>query len=284
MSARPIAGTLATAAAAALPVPAAAGGGARREDTAAAVAAPVAVAVAVSKPASIAPVATASDYESASDDEDPSDLRRSLDPFARSHAHSASAGSIPAPQPKSEFPTRAAAFWDTMQSESGIIDEAVVRRFVFDYGAPEKPAGGRALLWKLLLGYLPWDRRAWPDSLKRSRATYAQFVHELTSNPFAGMDDPLGKHGAASASASAAAPAASSSSSTPSSTRNNLKMVKLGKMEDPLGAGFSSAAASSSAAAAVAANTNNSNSWAKYYGRLPQHRREHEGDRCIFPA
>lgn len=37
----------------------------------------------------------------------------------------------------------------------------------------------------MTLGYLPFDRTQWESELARNRAIYAQFVQELTVNPYA---------------------------------------------------------------------------------------------------
>ncbi|KAH6832639.1 hypothetical protein C2S53_006426 [Perilla frutescens var. hirtella] len=44
-------------------------------------------------------------------------------------------------------------------------------------------AGIRAMVWKLLLGYLPADRSLWPPELAKKRSQYNQFKEELLVNP-----------------------------------------------------------------------------------------------------
>jgi hypothetical protein len=69
------------------------------------------------------------------------------------------------------------------------IPAAAVRAHVHRHGAPDDSSGQRALLWKLLLGYLPWERRQWAATLRRQRAEYQQFVAELVANPYEALDD-----------------------------------------------------------------------------------------------
>ncbi|CAH3024842.1 unnamed protein product, partial [Porites evermanni] len=57
------------------------------------------------------------------------------------------------------------------------IDLKHLKRLCFS-GIPDG-SGIRSLCWKLLLGYLPSQRDLWPETLKRQRSTYRQFVQEI---------------------------------------------------------------------------------------------------------
>ncbi|CAB4383246.1 unnamed protein product [Rhizophagus irregularis] len=49
-------------------------------------------------------------------------------------------------------------------------------------GIPDKP-GIRQLSWKILLGYLPPDKRKWQSVLEEQRSTYYSFVRDLLADP-----------------------------------------------------------------------------------------------------
>ena len=46
-------------------------------------------------------------------------------------------------------------------------------------GIPDECQGLRALLWRMLLGYLPPNRGKWESLLKQNRKNYQEFVHEF---------------------------------------------------------------------------------------------------------
>ncbi|XP_004239858.1 uncharacterized protein [Solanum lycopersicum] len=62
-----------------------------------------------------------------------------------------------------------------------IINLGEVRRLA-SQGIPDGP-GLRAIVWKLLLGYLPTDKALWPTELAKKRPQYKQFKEELLMNP-----------------------------------------------------------------------------------------------------
>eukprot|EP01147_Barroeca_monosierra_P003765 gene3765-6288_t len=61
--------------------------------------------------------------------------------------------------------------------EKDIIDIEALRAFAHA-GIPDRP-GLRALIWKLLLGYLPPERAKWDSVLSAQRATYKEFLSTL---------------------------------------------------------------------------------------------------------
>ncbi|CAG8439485.1 8531_t:CDS:10 [Diversispora eburnea] len=61
------------------------------------------------------------------------------------------------------------------------IDLYKFRHLCF-HGVPDKP-GIRQKSWKILLGYLPPDKRKWTKVLAEQRATYSSFVKDLLSDP-----------------------------------------------------------------------------------------------------
>lgn len=173
-------------------------------------------------------LAVASTYDSATDDDD--DDHHHSNPYQSAaikhtqQSHASSSTSSSSSLKRSEYARRTDEFWSSFDcrnatsSTSRVIDETVVRRYVFDYGAPEKPAGLRGLLWKLFLGYLPWDRSKWRETLNKQRSTYQSFVNELTSNPFADMTGDSDN----------------SNNSNSSSGKSVLRFSKLSAGDDPL--------------------------------------------------
>lgn len=72
-----------------------------------------------------------------------------------------------------------AALLETLNTDSGIaLDQ--VRSLCF-YGIPEECKGLRALLWRLLLGYLPVSPSLWASSLQTHRFNYSLFRQDLLS-------------------------------------------------------------------------------------------------------
>ncbi|CAK0773869.1 hypothetical protein CVIRNUC_004110 [Coccomyxa viridis] len=64
---------------------------------------------------------------------------------------------------------------------AGNINLKQLRRMAF-HGIPEKE-GLRAATWKILLNYLPPERKAWKELLEQKRAAYKQFRQELIIDP-----------------------------------------------------------------------------------------------------
>src|SRR5690606_11475541 len=64
-----------------------------------------------------------------------------------------------------------------------VIPRQEFRDIVFQYGVPDN-GRCRSLTWKLLLGYLPWDKTKWKQAFEDSRKNYAMFVDELYVNPY----------------------------------------------------------------------------------------------------
>ena len=182
-------------------------------------------------------------YESGSDDE--SDLRsqQRSNPYLATLAHISTAASVPAPRPKSDQPKRLQQFWEAFNAKetNGVIDEKIVRAYIYDYGCPEKPSGMRGLIWKLLLGYLSWDRKEWRSQLAKQRQIYQAWVQELINNPFAQFEPTP----SASPSQPSLSPLTNSSSSS-SGAKTSLKFEKISSMDDPL-------------------STKTDSSWSKYY-------------------
>mmetsp|Transcript_17356 Transcript_17356/g.31286 ORF Transcript_17356/g.31286 Transcript_17356/m.31286 type:complete len:406 (+) Transcript_17356:9573-10790(+) len=59
-------------------------------------------------------------------------------------------------------------------------------------GIPDEPRGLRALIWKILLNYLPPDATLWMETLSKQREVYEFFKREFLKNPsLAGIDHPL---------------------------------------------------------------------------------------------
>lgn len=59
-------------------------------------------------------------------------------------------------------------------------------------GVPDEARGLRALVWKLLLDYLPPDSGLWMETLTRQRAVYEHFKREFLKNPsLTDSDHPL---------------------------------------------------------------------------------------------
>mmetsp|Transcript_2365 Transcript_2365/g.3376 ORF Transcript_2365/g.3376 Transcript_2365/m.3376 type:complete len:542 (+) Transcript_2365:125-1750(+) len=85
---------------------------------------------------------------------------------------------VPAPIP---FKVRLDTFKE-MLTKAPIIDKKLVIEHAFTYGAPETP-GYRSILWKLLLGYLPYKRTRWKE-LDKQRELYREWVQELITNPY----------------------------------------------------------------------------------------------------
>ena len=63
---------------------------------------------------------------------------------------------------------------------ASIINESELRRLACG-GLPDDAASSRAVVWRLLLQYLPWPRLAWHDSMNSQRALYQQFIREFTT-------------------------------------------------------------------------------------------------------
>ncbi|KAG0740211.1 hypothetical protein G6F57_004860 [Rhizopus arrhizus] len=74
---------------------------------------------------------------------------------------------------------------DSSEYES-IIDIKTFRNACF-YGIPDEP-GLRSTAWKVLLGYLPPDKRMWTNTLKNQRLCYNNWVVDLLQDP---AEEPL---------------------------------------------------------------------------------------------
>lgn len=175
----------------------------------------------VSSASSSPPLVQGTVSYSSDEDEAGDPRKRRVNPFANTIAQTTDGAHVSRARPKSEFPSRQAEFWRALHAADtqGVIDEGIVRRYLFDYGSPEQPAGLRGLLWKLLLGYLPWDRTRWSASLQGTRAVYDQHVRELTNNPFADM---------------ASTPTGSKASSGGAIVKQTLTFQKVSSFDDPL--------------------------------------------------
>ncbi len=127
------------------------------------------------------------------------------------------------------------------------LPRRAILAFVLHHGVPERPRL-RSIMWKLILGYLPWDRALWKESFARARASYADFVSELTVNPY---DDD-----AADASTAAPAPAPAAAAVAPTKPVRSVQRKAITIGDDPL-SGLTAAvkAADSAAAAAEAGET-----------------------------
>ncbi|KAI9598191.1 rab-GTPase-TBC domain-containing protein [Syncephalis fuscata] len=77
--------------------------------------------------------------------------------------------------------SRFEALLNPCDEENPIIDMEELRRLCFQ-GVPDVP-GMRALCWKLLLNYLPADKRQWDSHLNEQRETYYAFVRDLIVEP-----------------------------------------------------------------------------------------------------
>lgn len=61
-------------------------------------------------------------------------------------------------------------------------------RFLASRGLPDCDKILRPLIWRLLLGYLPWDRNTWARHLEDQRQIYRQFVADLCVLPEEGTE------------------------------------------------------------------------------------------------
>ncbi|XP_013390968.2 TBC1 domain family member 13-like [Lingula anatina] len=65
--------------------------------------------------------------------------------------------------------------------EADIIDTFKLRQFCFN-GCPHED-GIRATCWKILLHYLPPNRKQWPELLEKQREIYRHFIDEMIVQP-----------------------------------------------------------------------------------------------------
>ncbi|KAG1142550.1 hypothetical protein G6F37_002574 [Rhizopus arrhizus] len=70
---------------------------------------------------------------------------------------------------------------DDHDETTAIIDMKAFREACF-YGIPDEP-GLRSTAWKVLLGYLPPDKRMWTNILKSQRLNYYNWVKDLLQEP-----------------------------------------------------------------------------------------------------
>ncbi|CAH1394609.1 unnamed protein product [Nezara viridula] len=83
------------------------------------------------------------------------------------------------------YRARIKEFEDVINEEE--IDLYKLKSICFN-GIPEEQVN-RALCWRLMLNYLPHDRRCWNDVLVMKRKLYAQFVDEMIVNPGASCNE-----------------------------------------------------------------------------------------------
>eukprot|EP01118_Nematostelium_gracile_P012345 TRINITY_DN4500_c0_g1_i1.p1 TRINITY_DN4500_c0_g1~~TRINITY_DN4500_c0_g1_i1.p1 ORF type:complete len:438 (+),score=96.38 TRINITY_DN4500_c0_g1_i1:132-1445(+) len=89
--------------------------------------------------------------------------------------------------PTSPFAQRLQTFQEAIKDN---IDFNLIRTLAFA-GIPDSP-GLRSIYWKLLLGYLPRERKSWPQFVEKTRKTYNEWVRELTVDPR--KDQPVDDH------------------------------------------------------------------------------------------
>ncbi|GAB0099868.1 TBC1 domain family member 13 [Sergentomyia squamirostris] len=77
------------------------------------------------------------------------------------------------------YKTRVKEFETLLDNEE--IDLDALRRLCFN-GIPDG-GGFRALCWKLLVGYLGPVKTTWPETLRKKRQLYAQFIDEMVISP-----------------------------------------------------------------------------------------------------
>nr|CAB3479181.1 unnamed protein product [Digitaria exilis] len=87
----------------------------------------------------------------------------------------------PPPAPAQEFEiSRQSRIFAALSKKVIDLDEL---RMLAAQGVPDA-AGVRSTVWKLLLGYLPYDRSRWEQELAKKRSQYAAFKDEFLSNPY----------------------------------------------------------------------------------------------------
>ncbi|CAG8588826.1 15267_t:CDS:2 [Funneliformis mosseae] len=84
-----------------------------------------------------------------------------------------------------DYKERLAQFEDIL-SIKNISTEPTIDLYKFRHlcfrGIPDKP-GIRQLSWKILIGYLPPDKRKWQSTLAEQRSTYYSFIRDLLVDP-----------------------------------------------------------------------------------------------------
>lgn len=65
-----------------------------------------------------------------------------------------------------------------------------LRHFTLRGGLPDAPSWLRAQAWKVLLGYLPPEKKEWPSTLAKRRREYYHFLNDL-SPPSSSVDQPV---------------------------------------------------------------------------------------------
>ncbi|EXX67535.1 Gyp1p [Rhizophagus irregularis DAOM 197198w] len=84
-----------------------------------------------------------------------------------------------------DYKERLTQFEDILNTKN-IDTEPTIDLYKFRHlcfrGIPDKP-GIRQLSWKILLGYLPPDKRKWQSVLEEQRSTYYSFVRDLLADP-----------------------------------------------------------------------------------------------------
>ena len=74
--------------------------------------------------------------------------------------------------------------FELLFEQGDVIDEEKVRQVAY-FGLPARTRL-RSLVWKLFLGYLPWDRRQWHEKLTQQRSLYRELLHQFVVD---GMND-----------------------------------------------------------------------------------------------
>ncbi|KAK9818717.1 hypothetical protein WJX74_002076 [Apatococcus lobatus] len=83
------------------------------------------------------------------------------------------------------FESRVRTFKSTLQASSIDLQEL---KYLTNSGIPDRD-GLRAIVWKILLGYLPPDQKNWDRILARKRNEYANFCKDLIIEPSHGSEE-----------------------------------------------------------------------------------------------
>ncbi|KAL8486873.1 hypothetical protein ACS0TY_023532 [Phlomoides rotata] len=105
---------------------------------------------------------------------------RSSSANSTASAIGAAASVVPAPPPPvAEIISKQAQLLQELSRK--VMNMGELRRLASE-GLPDG-SGIRAVVWKLLLGYLPPDRSLWPSEFAKKRSQYKHFNEELMINP-----------------------------------------------------------------------------------------------------
>ncbi|KAG9299831.1 hypothetical protein G9A89_003375 [Geosiphon pyriformis] len=84
-----------------------------------------------------------------------------------------------------DYKERLAQF-EAILSTKDLVNDPIIDLYKFRHlcfcGIPDKP-GIRQKSWKILLGYLPTDKRKWQKTLSENRMVYYSFVRDLLAEP-----------------------------------------------------------------------------------------------------